>query len=71
MELSATVSRLLPSEAWQAISVDLYLSFWTLSLQDIHCPTDSCAALPLPPHHLLLCTQDTHMVLRILPSSRP
>ena len=41
-QLSATVSKLLPPEAWQAFSVDLYLSFWTLSLQDIHCPTDSC-----------------------------
>ena len=24
------------------MSTDLYLSFWTLSLQDIHCPTDAC-----------------------------
>ena len=42
-QLAATVTRLLPPEAWQAFSPDLYLSFWTLSLQDIHCPTDSCA----------------------------
>ena len=35
------VTALKPALLWQSLSPELYITFWSLSIQDIYCPTDS------------------------------
>ncbi len=49
--MSASVRALQPPAVWVSISVELYYTFWSLSLYDIYVPIESCA--PRPPETLL------------------
>jgi THO complex subunit 2 len=37
-ELLTEVRGMLPEHTWTAISPELYLSFWTMTLYDLHVP---------------------------------
>jgi len=50
--LAASVQALLPPPVWHAVSVELYTTFWSLSLYDIHVPVESC--VPVLSNHALL-----------------
>lgn len=39
--LADSVRALLPAAVWNIIPVELYTTFWSLSLYDIHVPTES------------------------------
>ena len=39
--LSASVRALQPPPVWECIGVELYYTFWSLSLYDIHVPVES------------------------------
>ena len=40
-ELTGIVAGLHPSPVWDSLTPDLYTTFWSLSVQDIHCPVDA------------------------------
>jgi Transcription factor/nuclear export subunit protein 2 len=39
--VAASVRAVLPAAVWDIIPVELYTTFWSLSLYDIHVPIDS------------------------------
>ena len=39
-ELLAMCTSMLPARTWLSLSPELYLTFWTLSLSDLHCPVE-------------------------------
>jgi Transcription factor/nuclear export subunit protein 2 len=39
--VAASVRAVLPAAVWDIIPVELYTTFWSLSLYDIHVPTES------------------------------